>query len=85
MTGPHRDHSRGLIMRFIQNPVAANLLMVVLLVGGALSASRLQSQVFPTISPGTVNVTVPFPGRRPPRSRRASRAASRRPCWESTA
>ncbi len=65
MTGPHRDHSRGLIMRFIQNPVAANLLMVVLLVGGAVSASRLQSQVFPTISPGTVKVTVPFPGATP--------------------
>ncbi len=57
--------SRGLILRFIQNPVAANLLMVVLLVGGAVSASRLQSQVFPTISPGTVTVTVPFPGATP--------------------
>ena len=57
--------SRGLILRFIQNPVAANLLMVVLLVGGAISASRLQSQVFPTISPGTVTVTVPFPGATP--------------------
>ncbi len=57
--------SRGPILRFIQNPVAANLLMVVLLVGGAISASRLQSQVFPTISPGTVTVTVPFPGATP--------------------
>ncbi|MDH3490901.1 MAG: efflux RND transporter permease subunit [Gammaproteobacteria bacterium] len=65
MTGPHREMSRGLILRFIQNPVAANLLMVVLLVGGAVSASRLQSQVFPTISPGTVTVTVPFPGATP--------------------
>ncbi|MBT8111933.1 MAG: efflux RND transporter permease subunit [Gammaproteobacteria bacterium] len=65
MTGPHREMSRGLILRFIQNPVAANLLMVVLLVGGAISASRLQSQVFPTISPGTVTVTVPFPGATP--------------------
>lgn len=50
---------------FIQNPVAANLLMIVLLVGGALSAGQLQSQVFPTISPGTVTVTVPFPGATP--------------------
>ncbi len=65
MTGPHRDMNRGLIMRFIQNPVAANLLMVVLLVGGFISATRLQSQVFPTISPGTVTVTVPFPGATP--------------------
>ncbi|MGB5336634.1 MAG: efflux RND transporter permease subunit, partial [Woeseiaceae bacterium] len=65
MTGPHRDADRGIIMRFIRNPVAANLLMVVLLVGGAVSASRLQSQVFPTISPRTVTVTVPFPGATP--------------------
>ena len=65
MTGPHREMSRGLILRFIQNPVAANLLMVVLLVGGAISAFRLQAQVFPTISPGTVTVRVPFPGATP--------------------
>ena len=65
MTGPHRDINRGLILRFIQNPVAANLLMVVMLIGGLVSASRLQSQVFPTISPGTVTVRVPFPGATP--------------------
>jgi multidrug efflux pump subunit AcrB len=65
MTGPHRDINRGLILRFIQNPVAANLMMVVMLVGGVVSASRLQSQVFPTISPGTVTVRVPFPGATP--------------------
>ncbi|MDJ0907117.1 MAG: efflux RND transporter permease subunit [Woeseiaceae bacterium] len=55
----------GLINWFIANPVAANLLMIVLLVGGALSAYNLRSQVFPTISPGTVIVTVPFPGATP--------------------
>ena len=57
--------SRGLINWFICNPVAANLLMVVLLVGGALSAFSLQRQVFPTISPGIVMVTVAFPGATP--------------------
>jgi multidrug efflux pump subunit AcrB len=58
-------HSRNLISWFIGNPVAANLLMLVLLVGGALSASSLQRQVFPTISPGTVTITVPYPGATP--------------------
>ncbi len=57
--------SRGLISWFIGNPVAANLIMVVLLVGGALSANNLQRQVFPTISPGTVVITVPYPGATP--------------------
>ncbi len=59
------SRDKGLIAWFIQNPVAANLLMIVLLVGGVLSARQLQSQVFPTISPGTVTVTVPFPGATP--------------------
>ncbi|NND36021.1 MAG: efflux RND transporter permease subunit, partial [Gammaproteobacteria bacterium] len=55
----------GLIAWFISHPVAANLLMVVLLVGGALSAFNMRSQVFPTISPGVVVVTVPYPGATP--------------------
>ena len=61
----HADRRRGLVAWFIANPVAANLLMVLLLVGGALSAMNLRSQVFPTISPGTVVVTTPFPGATP--------------------
>jgi len=66
-TSSSSDHrlTGGLINWFIGNPVAANLLMVVLLVGGALSATNLQRQVFPTISPGTVVVTVPYPGATP--------------------
>ena len=59
------DQRRGVVAWFVANPVAANLLMVLLLVGGALSAMNLQSQVFPTISPGTVIVTTPFPGATP--------------------
>ena len=55
----------GLIGWFIQNPVAANLLMVVLLIGGMLMAGSLRSQVFPTIQPGIVTVTVPYPGATP--------------------
>lgn len=65
MTGPHHDVKSGPVLWFIQNPVAANLLMVVLLVGGVITATRMQAQVFPTISPGTVIVTVPFPGATP--------------------
>ncbi len=56
---------RGLIGWFVTNPVAANLLMMVLVVGGLLAAGNLRSQVFPTISPGIVSVSVPFPGATP--------------------
>ena len=78
----HADRRRGLVAWFIANPVAANLLMVLLLVGGALSAMNLRSQVFPTISPGTVVVTTPIPGATPAEveegiaARRRSRAGN---------
>ena len=65
MTEQSSPTGGGLTGWFISNPVAANLLMVVLLVGGVLMAAQLQSQVFPTISPGTVTVSVPFPGATP--------------------
>ncbi|MCR9269781.1 MAG: efflux RND transporter permease subunit [Hyphomonadaceae bacterium] len=55
----------GLIGWFVRNPVAANLLMVVLLIGGLLMAGNLRSQVFPTIEPGIVTVSVPYPGATP--------------------
>jgi len=64
LDGPELD-KQGFLSWFIANPVAANLLMMVLLIGGTLSALNLRSQVFPTISPGTVTVTVPFPGATP--------------------
>ncbi len=65
MNKEYNEDKRGLLSWFIYNPVAANLIMIVLLVGGALSAMRLPTQVFPTISPGTVTVAVPFPGATP--------------------
>jgi len=55
----------GLIGWFIRNPVAANLLMVILLVGGTLTAMNMRAEVFPTLEPGLVTVSVPFPGATP--------------------
>jgi len=73
MTGPKDllvntsaiDTHRGLIAYFAKNPVAGNLLMVILLVGGLLSAIGLTAQVFPTIDPGTVSISVAYPGATP--------------------
>lgn len=62
---PNSDNSRGLIAYFAKNPVAGNLLMVILLVGGLLSALGLTAQVFPTIDPGTVSISVVYPGATP--------------------
>ena len=62
---PTLDTHRGLIAYFAKNPVAGNLLMVILLVGGLLAALGLTAQVFPTIDPGTVTISVPYPGATP--------------------
>ena len=55
----------GVIGWVIANPVAANLLMAVLLIGGALSLFRIQQEVFPEATLDVVQVTVPFPGATP--------------------
>lgn len=55
----------GLIGWFVRNPVAANLLMILFLLGGALSAANLRTEVFPTISPSVVQVAVIYPGATP--------------------
>ena len=54
-----------MIEYFSRNSVAANLTMVLLLLGGLLAGQGLTSQVFPTIDPGVVTVTVPYPGATP--------------------
>jgi len=48
-----------------QNGVAANLLMVLLLVAGAASLLTIEQQVFPEFSLETVQVQVPYPGASP--------------------
>ncbi|MBX3705693.1 MAG: efflux RND transporter permease subunit [Pseudomonadales bacterium] len=53
---------------FTRNPVAANLLMSVLLVGGGLSLLTLQQEQFPDINLQVVNVTVPYLGAAPEES-----------------
>lgn len=47
---------------FIDNPVAANLLMVTILVGGLLSLETIRVESFPQIPPSWVKVTVTYPG-----------------------
>ena len=62
---PVTDTHTGLVAYFAKNPVAGNLLMVILLVGGLMSALSLTAQVFPTIDSGTVTISVAYPGATP--------------------
>ena len=53
---------------FTRNPVAANLLMAVLLVGGTLALLTVQQEQFPSIDTQMVNITVPYLGAAPEES-----------------
>jgi len=55
----------GLIRWFADNPVAANLLMILLLLSGAISAATMRTEVFPAFTPRTVIVSVLYPGATP--------------------
>ncbi len=56
---------KGAISWMTRNPVAANLLMLMLLVGGALSAMNVKQEVFPEFDMNFITITVPFPGATP--------------------
>jgi multidrug efflux pump subunit AcrB len=56
---------KGPIAWFVKNPVAANLLMVVILVGGFLSVLGAKPEVFPEFSLDTITVSVPYLGAAP--------------------
>ena len=55
----------GLLGWFISNPIAANLLMVVLVVGGLYNIPGLNKQFFPTPVVDRISIAMPFPGASP--------------------
>lgn len=62
---PKNASATGLTGWFISNPVAANLLMVVLLVGGFLAAASLKTEEFPTLDIKVISIDVNVPGATP--------------------
>jgi multidrug efflux pump subunit AcrB len=59
------DTTKGLIAWFARNHVAANLLMVVIILTGIFSALTIRTQMMPDLSINRVNIDVPFPGASP--------------------
>lgn len=53
---------RGLIGLFVRHKNAANLLMVLMILGGIAAISRINTQVFPSIEINSVTVTINWPG-----------------------
>ena len=50
---------------FVDNPVAANLLMLIMLLGGCVSLLSMHKEEFPNIEPGIITINVPYLGAAP--------------------
>ena len=62
---PHNEtaaNHKGVIAWFANNPVAANLLMIAIIVAGLLTAFTIKKTMFPDFDADTVQVTVDYPG-----------------------
>ncbi len=55
----------GPVRWFIDNPIAANLLMVLLIIGGVMGIPALDKQFFPDIEINRVSITLAYPGAGP--------------------
>ncbi|OOF07971.1 hypothetical protein BZG79_12825 [Salinivibrio sp. MA427] len=56
---------RGLIAYFAHNPVAANLIMIFVLIMGIASYFFIQRQMFPNIEINYIHITADYPGASP--------------------
>jgi len=59
------DTHKGIIAWFARNGVAANLLMVVIIITGIYSAFSMRMQVNPTIELPLISVEIAYPGASP--------------------
>lgn len=57
--------AKGPVAWMANNPVAANLLMFICLVGGALVYTQITQEVFPDMTENAVSVSVAYPGATP--------------------
>lgn len=66
---PEIDHSinthTGLIAWFARNSVAANLLMIFILVGGFFTIQTINKQMFPQVKINWISYVAPYPGAAP--------------------
>ena len=59
------DPHSGVIAWFARNHVAANLLMVVIIISGLVASFYIRIQVTPDVESQTIQITVPYPGASP--------------------
>lgn len=59
------DTNKGIIAWFARNSVAANLLMIFIIVGGFLTAQTINKQMFPQVKINWISFSAPYPGAAP--------------------
>ncbi|GIU43228.1 acriflavin resistance protein [Shewanella colwelliana] len=59
------DTNRGIIAWFARNSVAANLLMIIIILGGLLTANTIRKQFFPQVEINWVEFSAFYPGAAP--------------------
>ena len=74
---PERDPfytRKGPIAWMAMNPVAANILMAVIILGGLVMRFQLKEEVFPEFDMEWITIRIPYPGASPAPSAIRSRA-----------
>ena len=61
----NHDTTKGTIAWFARNPVAANLLLLVLIIGGTFSAFTISKEAEPAFRLKVIRISVPYPGASP--------------------
>lgn len=61
----HIDTNKGIIAWFARNSIAANLLMIFILVGGGLTVQTINKQMFPQVKINWISYAAPYPGAAP--------------------
>ncbi len=59
------DIHKGALSWMARNPVAANILMAVMLIGGFLVSTQVTKDVFPSFTLGAITIQVTYPGATP--------------------
>jgi hypothetical protein len=58
-------HESGIVGWMASNPIAANLLLIIVLIAGLIAIQGIRKEVFPSFPSETFTVTVPYPGSSP--------------------
>ncbi|MCB1691010.1 MAG: efflux RND transporter permease subunit [Halioglobus sp.] len=65
MSESRYENEKGPIGWMASNPIAANLLLLIVLVAGLIAVQGIRKEVFPSFPTDTFTVTVPYPGSSP--------------------